>query len=97
LLGKYRAELDSADNDAVHVAVALSYGGRQDLVQAARAVAEAAASGALKPADVTESLIEGLLQSRSACSHGPPDLLIRCASATLLEHCCGIHAASAGD
>jgi Putative undecaprenyl diphosphate synthase len=73
-----RTEEASAGNDAVQVAVALSYGGRQDIVQAARAIAEAAMAGSIKPSDVSASMIQDMLQSSSACKSGPPDLLIRC-------------------
>jgi undecaprenyl diphosphate synthase len=56
------------------VALALSYGGRQDLGRAARQIAELAAAGRLDPAAVDEHTLEQAL-----ATHGlpDPDLLIR--------------------
>jgi undecaprenyl diphosphate synthase len=48
----------SAKNDRMVLTLALSYGGREELVQAARRVAEDVASGALRPGDVDADALE---------------------------------------
>jgi len=62
------------DNTAMTVILALSYGGRQDIVAAARRIAEAAAAGTLRPDQVDEALIERELMTAGVPD---PDLLIR--------------------
>ena len=47
------AEADTAANDRLLLNVAVNYGGRWDIVEAARSVAKAVQSGALGPDDVT--------------------------------------------
>ncbi len=54
--------------------LALSYGGREELVDAARALAERAAEGTLDPADIDERVMNAALPSMEL---GPVDLLIR--------------------
>ena len=54
--------------------LALSYGGRQELVDMARAVAAAAKDGTLDPARIDESTIEAHLSTKGIPD---PDLLIR--------------------
>ena len=54
--------------------LALSYGGRSEITDMARAVAEKAAAGTLAPADVTEQFVAGMLYTRDLPD---PDLLIR--------------------
>jgi undecaprenyl diphosphate synthase len=68
------AEFLTQDNDALVLSVAVNYGGRWDLVQAARKLAEQAVSGLIKPAQIDESLLESCLEL-----HGlpEPDLFIR--------------------
>jgi undecaprenyl diphosphate synthase len=74
-----RRALDSmiaatAGNSSMTVALALSYGGRQDVVDAARRIAQEAAEGRLNPAEVDERM----LATRLASADLPdPDLLIR--------------------
>ena len=62
------------DNCAMTVALALSYGGRQDIANAARRIAEAVAAGELKPDEVDESLVQ---RSLATAGLPDPDLLIR--------------------
>lgn len=74
-----RAELDRAERTTAHNArlnlnVALSYGARDELVSAARAVAQAAAAGKLDPATLDEAHFETFL---STAGMPDPDLLIR--------------------
>ena len=68
------AEFLTCDNDALILSVAVNYGGRWDLAQAARKLAEKAVSGQIKPAQIDESLLESCLEL-----HGlpEPDLFIR--------------------
>ena len=61
-------------NQAVQFNVAVNYGGRQELVQAMRAIAERVAGGELQLIDVNETLISAMLTTRSLPE---PDLLIR--------------------
>ncbi len=68
------AEERTRANTRIHVSIALNYGGRADIVQAARQLAEAAARGRLDPDAVTEQLLEQHLLTRELPE---PDLLIR--------------------
>jgi undecaprenyl diphosphate synthase len=65
---------ESAANRGMTLTLALSYGGRESLVQAARALSSQVARGALRPEDITEQHIAGALQTS-----GLPqlDLLVR--------------------
>ena len=54
--------------------LALSYGGREELIDATRALANKARAGDLDPSDIDESAIAQLLPSMDV---GPVDLLIR--------------------
>jgi undecaprenyl diphosphate synthase len=74
-----RAVLDplqhiSSTNDAMVLTLALSYGGREEIAAAARAVAEAVARGELQCQDID---VETLAQHVPSVSVGDPDLLIR--------------------
>ncbi|MFT4197087.1 MAG: polyprenyl diphosphate synthase [Pseudoxanthomonas sp.] len=68
------AETLTAGNVRLVLAIAASYGGRQDLAQAARALAEEVAAGRLAP----EQIDETALGARVALADlPPPDLFIR--------------------
>ncbi|MBV5336296.1 di-trans,poly-cis-decaprenylcistransferase, partial [bacterium] len=68
------AENHTGDNAALTVVVALSYGGRQEIVDAARRLAVDAAAGRLDPALIDE----GALSARLYAPDIPdPDLIIR--------------------
>jgi undecaprenyl diphosphate synthase len=54
--------------------LALSYGGREELVDAARRIAKEAREGSLDPSDIDEATLESCLPSMDG---GPVDLLIR--------------------
>ncbi len=65
----------SSGNTGMVLSLALSYGGREEIVNAARLIAERVASGEAAPADVDESMLDSLMWT-----HGLPsqvDLLIR--------------------
>lgn len=64
----------TASNDGLHLTLALSYGGRSEIVTACRRLAEEVAAGALAPADITP---ETLSQRMGAADLPDPDLLIR--------------------
>ncbi len=68
------AERRTAGNAKLTLVVALSYGGRAEIVAAARAVVEAALAGRLDPAALTEDGFAGLL---STAGIPDPDLIIR--------------------
>lgn len=65
---------DSADNHAMTLALALSYGGREEIATAARQLAREAADGRLDPDDIDAELIASKLPSLGV---GDPDLIIR--------------------
>jgi undecaprenyl diphosphate synthase len=64
----------TAGNDRMTVAIALNYGARAELVQAARRIAERAAAGEIGPADVDEAMVDASLDTAGL---PPLDLLIR--------------------
>jgi undecaprenyl diphosphate synthase len=65
---------DTRGGTALRLNLMLSYGGREELVRAARALAERVRSGELSPDEIDEDEIEGALFTRDL---PPPDLLIR--------------------
>jgi undecaprenyl diphosphate synthase len=69
-----RAESRTAHNDKFFLQVAFHYGGRADLVDAARALVAEAAAGRLTASDVTEAALE---QRLSTGGLPAPDLVIR--------------------
>jgi undecaprenyl diphosphate synthase len=68
------AEALTAANTGLRLQVAVSYGGRWDLVEAARRLAARAASGALRPGDIDEATLAAELQLADLPD---PDLFIR--------------------
>jgi undecaprenyl diphosphate synthase len=68
------AETLTRDNQAINLTVALSYGGRAEIVAAARAVAAKAAAGKLLPQAIDEDVIAAHLFTADLPD---PDLLIR--------------------
>lgn len=71
-LAKTQAAL--AKNKGLTLVLALSYGGRTELVEAVREIAEKTRRGAIEPAEITEQVISQHLYTK----HWPdPDLLIR--------------------
>jgi undecaprenyl diphosphate synthase len=68
------AEARTEGNDRLTLVMAISYGGRQDIVCAARHLAAEAAAGRLDPNTIDESLMTGVL---STVGIPDPDLVIR--------------------
>jgi len=64
----------SAQNTGTILTLALSYGGRDEIVAAARALAEQVAAGALRPSQVSEELLEAQLTTANL---PPVDLIVR--------------------
>lgn len=69
-----KIEEKTAENDGMTLCVALSYGGRQEIVAAARKIAELVQGGSLKPEDIDAGLFASMLYTAEMPE---PDLLIR--------------------
>lgn len=74
-----RRELESAerltcDNDSHRLVIALNYGGRDEIVRAARRLSERVLSGELSPDSIDESLFSSTLDTSD---WSDPDLIIR--------------------
>lgn len=69
-------ELEEAtkNNTGLHFSIAINYGGRDELVRTTRKLAEKAATGELKPEDITEEMINNNLDTAGLPD---PDLMIR--------------------
>ncbi len=72
-------EARTAGLDRLNLTVAVNYGGRDEIVRAARKVAEAAASGVLDPRHVTEAAFADRLDTGGLPD---PDLVIRTSGET---------------
>ncbi|MDB4931547.1 MAG: Undecaprenyl diphosphate synthase [Myxococcaceae bacterium] len=64
----------SNGHQGMTLSLALSYGGREEIVDATRSLARQVAKGELNPDDITEDRLGALLPSML---HGPADLMIR--------------------
>jgi len=71
-LRKTKAALEK--NNGLTLILALSYGGRSELVEAARAIATKCKDGALDPAEINQEIFSQHLYTRN---YPDPDLLIR--------------------
>jgi len=69
-----RSMEDTKDNQDIQFTVATNYGGRQEIIQACKAIAQKVAQGLLSPDDITEELWESHLYTSGLIN---PDLLIR--------------------
>ena len=65
---------ETASYKGMTLTLALSYGGREELIDAARSLASKARDGELDPSDIDEAAVSRLLPSMDV---GPVDLLIR--------------------
>jgi len=72
VLDPLRRETDS--NEAMTLTLALSYGGREEIADAARELARSVAEGVLDPNDITPERMRALMPSLAV---GDPDLVIR--------------------
>src|SRR5690554_3116917 len=68
------AEARTASNERLHLNVAASYGGRQDIARAARSLAGDVASGRLRPDQIDEEAVAARV---ALADLPPPDLFIR--------------------
>uniref|UniRef100_A0A832H0L4 Isoprenyl transferase n=1 Tax=Oscillatoriales cyanobacterium SpSt-402 TaxID=2282168 RepID=A0A832H0L4_9CYAN len=64
----------TASNQGIQFTVATNYGGRQEILQACREIAEQVQQGHLNPNEIDEALFERHLYTTGICD---PDLLIR--------------------
>ncbi len=69
-----RAMLATCHNQTIRFTVATNYGGRREILQACRAIAEQVEKGQLQVVDIDEALFEKHLYTAGTCD---PDLLIR--------------------
>jgi len=68
------AEKETADNTGLLLQIAANYGGRWDIAQAAKSLAEKVKNGELQPEEITETALSGEL---SFADSPEPDLFIR--------------------
>lgn len=68
------AEQRTRDNQAINLVIAIDYGGRWDLVQAARQIAQECCTGTLDPDAVDESTVA---RHTALAAFSDPDLFIR--------------------
>jgi undecaprenyl diphosphate synthase len=68
------AERLTCENTGLHLVVAVNYGGRWDITQAARELARLVEAGALRAEEITSELVAGHL---SLCDLPEPDLFVR--------------------
>ncbi|AMJ58589.1 MULTISPECIES: polyprenyl diphosphate synthase [Stenotrophomonas] len=78
-----KAEQRTAGNTAMTLSIAASYGGRQDIAMAARALAEQVAAGTLLPEQIDE---QALGQHVALADMPPPDLFIRTGGDTRISN-----------
>lgn len=69
-----RAVQATANNPGIQFTVATNYGGRQEIIQACRSIAEKVQQGLIEPEQIDEALFERHLYTAGICD---PDLLIR--------------------
>jgi len=69
-----RSMEETKDNRAIQFTVATNYGGRQEILQACRAIADQVKQGLLQPDEIDEATFERHLYTQGICD---PDLLIR--------------------
>ncbi len=70
----HSAEERTQNNTGLTLNVAFNYGGRQELLQVARELAQAASLGKLNPAEISEEMINARLYTKGSSD---PDLIIR--------------------
>ena len=88
LPAKIRSVLDqvitgTAHNDEMTLTLALSYGGRNELVRATRSLAQEVAAGRVDPAAIDETMLAGALDTAGLPD---PDLVIRTSGETRVSN-----------
>ncbi|MEZ5648302.1 MAG: isoprenyl transferase [Alphaproteobacteria bacterium] len=68
------AEVTTQNNTRLNLTIALSYGGRQEIINAVQCLAQAVAAGHLSPQAIDETIVRGAL---STADLPDPDLIIR--------------------
>ena len=76
-------ETRTAANTRLTLTVAINYGGRDELVRAARSLAEQVAAGTLAPEAIDEAALDGALDTAHL---PPPDLVIRTSGETRVSN-----------
>lgn len=69
-----RSMNETQQNQGIKFTVATNYGGRQEILQACRAIADRVKQGLLQPEEIDEATFAGHLYTAGVCD---PDLLIR--------------------
>ncbi|MBI4782786.1 MAG: isoprenyl transferase [Oscillatoriophycideae cyanobacterium NC_groundwater_1537_Pr4_S-0.65um_50_18] len=69
-----RSMEETRHNKGIQFSVATNYGGRQEIIQACRAIATQVQQGLLQPNEINETLFEQHLYTADVCD---PDLMIR--------------------
>lgn|SRR5512146_294839 len=77
------AEQETAHLDKLHLTVALSYGGRSEIVDAIRGLVREAQDGKFQPEDIDEALVHQYLYTHDLPD---PDLLIRTSGETRISN-----------
>ena len=73
----------TAQNDEMTLTLALSYGGRNELIRAARALAHEVAAGRMEPEAIDEAMLAGALDTAGLPD---PDLVIRTSGETRISN-----------
>jgi undecaprenyl diphosphate synthase len=76
-------EARTAPLTRLNLTVAINYGGRNELMRAARVLAERVASGEIAPGDISEDLLESALDTADLPD---PDLVIRTSGETRISN-----------
>jgi len=80
-----KIEEATRDYDQYYLNIALAYGGRAEIVDAVRKIAEKVEEGALSPQDITEKTIEENLYT-AHLPHPEPDIIIRTSGESRLSN-----------
>ena len=78
-----RSMAETKDNYSIRFTIATNYGGRQEILQACRAIAQKVKEGSLNPDDISEEVFEAHLYTAGIAD---PDLLIRTSGEMLLSN-----------
>ncbi|KAK1299265.1 Dehydrodolichyl diphosphate synthase 2 [Acorus calamus] len=75
-LANYAVQI-TRNNSRLGLSVAMSYSGRNDIVQACKKIAQKVKDGLLQPEDITELIVAQSLETNNSIDCPYPDLLIR--------------------